>query len=88
MAQAGGGGDSSGKGRKGTIPENNMWTAAAGGLLSSVTPLAYSTLAAPSPLRPAQELPEKHRAELTSRDKVLQRTAGHAFLCIPIDLSA
>lgn len=84
MAQAGGGEDSSGKGRKGTILENNMWTATAGRLLSSMTPLGYTTLAAPSPLRPAQELPKEHRAELTSQDKVLQRTARHAFFCIPI----
>ena len=88
MAQAGGGEDSSGKGRKGTILENDMWTAMAGRLLSSMTPLGYTTLTAPSPLRPAQELPEKHRAELTSRDMVLQRTVRHAFSCIPIDLSA
>lgn len=46
------------QGQKGTIPENNMWTAAAGGLLSSVTPLAYSTSQPHAPLRPAQELPE------------------------------
>ena len=35
---------SSGKGRKGTILETDTWTAMAGGLLSPVTPLGYTTL--------------------------------------------